>query len=275
MGAKIISTHTNLPVPEIENFARAFLYSGLNSIDAFLAKQPKFVESGKLVIASLLCRRESAEAIVNLTNQDDWYRALWNALSDDVSDPDFLARNKLKIVTFNYDRSLEYSLYERIRNSFEVDNIAAQHVLTFFPILHVYGQLGGLRFSDKLPGRFYTPEISYSALKTASDGIQIIPEARDDSPTFQQAREWFEEAERICFLGFGFDRLNVQRLGLQKAFEKMQARGKHRPPVFATVYQRTQTEIAAIAESLQVSAEKWIPLAHTNLQALRHTRILM
>jgi hypothetical protein len=57
-------------------------------------------------------------------------------------------------------------------------------------------------------GAALSPEV----LRKAADGIQIIHEDVAKNPQFQRAHELLNNAERVCFLGFGYDRTNLERL---------------------------------------------------------------
>jgi hypothetical protein len=51
-------------------------------------------------------------------------------------------------------------------------------------------------------------------LQVAANGIKIIHEVSPRSAEFREARAALRDAKRIIFLGFGFDRRNVQRLSV-------------------------------------------------------------
>src|SRR5712675_414174 len=84
------------------SFRNELRYSQRSSVDAFLEDwEADFMEVGKAAIAASLIRHEDRDKIVDDPN---WYRRLFSEMTDEG---DFSA-NKLGIVTFNYDRSLEY-----------------------------------------------------------------------------------------------------------------------------------------------------------------------
>jgi len=60
---------------------------------------------------------------------------------------------------------------------------------------------------------------------------------------------WFDWAERVCFLGFSFDPLNVRRLGLADVIRTKVAKGQALP-VFASVYGLTAAEVGAAARGV-------------------------
>jgi len=230
---------------DLEIFSREFLRSGVNSIDRFLAQQPKHQPLGKLAIAAILCSLEQPDLIDRCGRAEHWYAALWNAMIYEVETAQGLVGNQVRFVTFNYDRSLEYFLHSAISNTFGPDNGALAGLST--AILHVYGQLGGFCAAPREGGRTYTPDLSRPLLQTAAEGIRIIPEARIDEREFLTARAWFEWAERVFFLGFSFDPLNVLRLGLADVAAR---KGRGVPAVFASVYDMTPAEVSAAASGV-------------------------
>jgi hypothetical protein len=69
---------------------------------------------------------------------------------------ELLANNAIRFITINYDRSLEYLLYQAIMNTY---GIAGAAVLAFLPniqILHLYEQLGQLATTQTPGTRMYT-----------------------------------------------------------------------------------------------------------------------
>ena len=74
----------------------------------------------------------------------EWYKHLWHSLTDGVNgDIKKFKQNKLRVITFNYDRSLEEFLLRAIRAKFGLPDWTAFELLkeTIF-ISHVYGDLG-------------------------------------------------------------------------------------------------------------------------------------
>jgi len=50
--------------------------------------------------------------------------------------------------------------------------------------------------------------------------IKIIHENIKNNIEFQNARECLSKAERIYFLGFGYNKVNIERLGIDKITKK-------------------------------------------------------
>lgn len=222
---------------DVASFCETFRYSGMPSIDAFLSRRglhktesnvATFELVGKLGIALALRKRavfgglfhKWDEADVNQIDIDDnWYEYLWVRLTDGVTKENVarFGENKLRIVTFNYDTSLEQYLFTALRNAYGLDDVRAMELLAKIPIHHVYGRL-----------TFGTNELCPDQMKYGVGGldlisddagcIQVIDEMRiDSSPTLERCFDALVNAERILFLGFGFDSVNVARLRVADA----------------------------------------------------------
>lgn len=193
-----------------QEFGAALTKSGRRSVDRFLEHRPDFVEIGKAAIARTLMVLEYEPKL--FSGQGDSHH--WYELMFDKVFPNFepLAENLLSVITFNYDRSLEHYLITSLRNSFEASDMGAAKVLNSLPILHVHGQLGQLP-SVVGTGRHYSPNNSQENLKLATEGIRIVHEVETDDEVFGQARAMILNADRIIFIGFGYDRTNLIRLG--------------------------------------------------------------
>ena len=246
--AKLVSEKYGYPFADVNKLLRQFHQSGRSSIDAFLSCHENLVSVGKFLIAHELCNKESAKNLRSPTIDDHWYEYLWNRLVEAVVQPNDLPLNYLKIITFNYDRSLEEYLFRAISNSFNQDYV--YDTMRRLDITHVYGCLGDHKTQLNGKHRLYEPTDDGVSLEVAASGIDIISEARDDSTKFQKGRDWFNWAEQICFLGFGFDETNVQRLGLFDVIDTKKKAGLALPDVVFSAYERTEMEVLHIKRQL-------------------------
>ena len=253
---------------DVGTIAQNFRDSGVMSIDAYLEKHAELVEAGKVMMARELCRLENPKEVVGQAN-DHWYEYLWHHMHPGLTDPHEVSRNQIRILTFNYDRSLEFFLYTAIKSTFRISDEAALAAMQRLPIEHVYGQVGPFHFADSATARAYRRELSTEGLRLAADGLKIVPDARRDDPVFKSARDWFRWADDICFLGFGFDPTNCERLGLKDIVQERRARLESAPRIFASVHGLTPAEVET-ARTRTTDAD-WGPRDFHNLMALRHT----
>src|SRR5439155_25433611 len=121
---------------------------------------------------------------------------------------------KLAVITFNYDRSLECFLLNALKSSFNKKDDECIKVLNKMPIIHLHGQLGTLLTGSNDPNHLSfdarcTPEV----IERCIPQIKIIHEVNvSDDPEFKRAHEVLKKSERICFLGFVYDKTNLLRL---------------------------------------------------------------
>jgi len=246
-----VSNFTGVTYADLKDFAKCFMLSGLSSIDTFLGRRTEFADIGKAVIAALLIPQEQVVMFNHGGNQDDWYFALWNSLVSNVSSLQELAQNQVQIFTFNYDRSLEKYLHTSIIHTFNTTQEQALEALQYFNIHHVYGSLGGYGLNEDSTHntRPYKPDIDEVSLQISTKSLKVIPEARAEDATFIKAREAFIWADHVCFLGFGFDPLNIQRLGFR---DIISTNPKNSLPykVVASTLGRTYAEIDIIHDAI-------------------------
>lgn len=275
-----LTKHTEFTVREIEQFCQVFSRSGMGSIDAFLARRGEhrvlvggstFSEIGKAAIAMTLIRCESEGLLFNASIEDHWYEYLWHLLEDCL---ETIGEGLLNIITFNYDRSLECYLLSVIRNAYGINDEAAAKLLKKIPITHVYGKLGELPYlaSGSVEQREYVPALSWRNIKIAAAGIKVIGEHREDGPEFEQAHNFLYKAERICFLGFGFDRTNVRRLNIESILrDRYRDSGFRGPRTFATTIGMTPFERDRLLEML---VPREVDVSPSNMQQKMNCEML-
>lgn len=223
------------------------------SIDAFLRDNPSYAQAGKMMILYSLLKREDPIKFNLDQSADNWYSLLLNDLVSECADhPDKLGDNMVKFITFNYDVSLDYYLYSRIKKieifvkNEEGSKTPADNFLNELDIEHVYGQLYSPIYleqygryidlkednniSNSLMGsispqfppltsltliqnfkRFIFGFNNFNNLKTMYDERNNPTEKDIMITAHKEAIQW---AEEIIFIGFGFDRDNLNLLGI-------------------------------------------------------------
>lgn len=191
---------------DLQLFYDRLAYGNWSSPDAFLEKHREFIKTGNFLICRSLAQHEDHW---NVTSRGEWYDRLVSSIH--VDEVTKLKDNALSIVTFNYDRSIDFRLHKYVENHFGLDSSTAWDILTeAIPIIHLHGTLGSY------------PEIPYgdkSNIFERSQSINIISEIEDGLDQFRRASTLLNEAERVVVFGFGFATDNVNRLGF---FEKQE-----------------------------------------------------
>jgi hypothetical protein len=200
-------------------FGGALAHSGYTSVDWFLEKHPEFISIGRIAIATSLIPFENPEKLFPPHGpKTHWYEDLCNLMwSDD--DCSYLLGNSITMLTFNYDRSLEYYLRTVAETrtgltagaaTLEVHGPHRIVVAQGPTMIHLHGQLGQLAGAEDV--RTYTQSLSPEHIGLAAASLRLLSEADEESPEFLMARNAICKCERLYFLGFGFHPKSVQRL---------------------------------------------------------------
>lgn len=221
-ASRLLGDNSDFDREDFFAFREAFYRSGQPSVDAFLEYRKDYLEIGKLAIAYCLIPFEDEKMLyapISARRGGNWYEYLSVKLAANFDD---FGANELAIITFNYDRSLEYYLFAALRNLHGRPAEECANTLAKIPIIHVYGQLG--REPYPKPGcRLYEPDRErFVKTARAAPGITLLHEEISDLST---ARELLTNATRICFLGFSFHELNLARLQLENSDGRRQIYG--------------------------------------------------
>lgn len=203
---------------EISRFRGEFFNAQRSSIDAFLTwRKDEFEAIGKFAaaLAVLMCERR-------LYLNENWYQWLLEALVQEG--PAFDASN-LGVVTFNYDRSFEFYFWRAFRATFNLNDAEADEMLRRIDVVHVYGHCGELRSGVEVIPYGGNDGHADQAGK-ASNSINVVA-PRSQPPATGRVRQMIAESERLCFLGFGFWKENLDLLGLDKTSKHIFASAFH------------------------------------------------
>lgn len=200
----------------IESFAKDLGGAIQPSIDSSLEVYTDYIEMGKIAIAASLIPHKKLDALTYI-EQDyiKWYECFFNLLG---SPDDIAKRKRLSIITINYDRSLEYFLYNGFMRSFKLDTKQAIELMKLIPILHIYGELGLPRFLSG-DGREYDATVNSESIRKCVEGIKIMPEVEDSYSTLKQVHKTLSEAGKLVIIGFSFHPVNVRRLRLGETYK--------------------------------------------------------
>lgn len=228
----------------IQTFRHDLINSNLPSVDAFLERRPEFLEVGKLTIALGLIPFEAEHHLTDLENREkSWYAYLWYKLNTSF---DAFNENKLSIITFNYDRSIEHFLFKSMKSTYAKSETECAYRLNKIPIIHVHGSLGVLPWQEGAMPRAYQPRIDLiqTQIKTVSEQIVVISEKEDTSPIFDEVFKIMLAAKRIYFLGFGYHDTNLRRLRINLVKNN---------ELVGTAYGLGQAEAEAINQKWRIS----------------------
>lgn len=229
---------SNFSKSGLKGFLKAFTGTDYRSIDHFLEYYSvEFGEIGKYLIALELLIDETQSKLIDIKNSV--YEYIFNQL---IGKPGELRGSNLNFVTFNYDLSLEQYIYQKLMLGFKLDEKQVIELMQFVNIVHLHGHIGTLIFQSdgsRAYGNFNKHSEAHNIVEQCAENINIIHEVDfENNEDYKIAHDIFRKSESIFLLGFGYDPINVNRLGL-KQFHKYEN-------IFGSTFGYTNPEIERI-----------------------------
>jgi hypothetical protein len=208
-----------------------------DSIDDFLNRHSNDAAIqllGKAAIVRIILAAESQSKFVhnrsglgfNLEEiENTWFVKFFRMLGSEVSKENVASIfDNVAFVVFNYDRCLEFFLYHALQRVYRISGNEARAIVGKCHIIHPYGKVAPLDFqgSDGVP---FGDTHDWDFV-TLAQGVSTYTERIDDAKMLNNISEEMSAARQIVFLGFGYNRPNMELLtGKAKATSK---------PVFGT-----------------------------------------
>lgn len=201
------------------------------TIDTFLRDNQEFSEIGRFYAALTLLKTTyplstdertvtTSSAILgslSTARENDWYGGLVRALRNGCDDARELeSNNRLNIVTFNYDQSLEIYLSKFLGNNSRHRGVEYGKAVN---IIHLYGALPTLDLGQKDYGLTNLVQMAYES----REEIRIIGERTTDED-ISRAVSAISNSQQVVFIGFGFDPTNISILRLPNIFQHQTVR---------------------------------------------------
>jgi hypothetical protein len=196
----------------LEAFAQHFEGRGeFSTIDKFLQHLPKthegneLNEHGKMALAVKLAGYERSERDFG---DSHWYTLLFR-----LAEHQRAIGQKLRVITFNYDRSFEYLGSRFFKNDAFYEIVDIQHV---------YGQLLLLpNWPDAYQEYRDCPCVPYGDVRAwlgwkAREMIQTVNLGNPPRARIERCVRWITESTYRIVVGFGFDKDNVTLLRLNE-----------------------------------------------------------
>ncbi|MBD3342818.1 MAG: hypothetical protein GF353_27215 [Candidatus Lokiarchaeota archaeon] len=243
-----------------QEFTEALSRTSSVSIDKYLNINNEFKIQGIHAITAEVYNSEISSKLPIKNNQveGDWYNYLYRKLIDGLNTKEDLLRiheNRIAFITFNYDRSLEQYLFENTYGLLKHAGISRKELIQLFqkiPFIHVYGQIGYLPWQREIPDEEYFMINKEQTIVAYGDSnfqpfnvsihvnsqLNIMYDERKDNPDIHKAHRLISEADRVLFLGFGYDDQNLNILKLPELVKDKQ--------VYGTAYEATNNEIGNI-----------------------------
>lgn len=253
-----------------QKFGTRFDECSNNSIDFYLNNNQELKDIGKLAIAYAIYQIEKTsvfnEKIHNQFQNEDWYKFIFNKMITTIRGLEYCENfllNRIKFITFNYDRSLEYYIENSFVNSFpekhENKTRTIAQKFTSSQIIHIYGSI-----KEQEIQAYGKATIPQNLIKM-SNGIKLINERKMDQESLEIIQNHITTAKRIFFLGFGYAEENMEILGFPKILDNISL-----PAIYGTAKGEAQKKIKEICDQIRPNCYNSIKIENYGcLQLLR------
>lgn len=199
------------------------------SIDSFIYEQN---ELGRKDIADAAINAISYQILEaedrSLSKETDESQDIVKFILNRIDENEY---KNLTVITFNYDRYLEYKLYNKLYSKYQ-DNTKAMSILKTINIIHMHGRMIPFCEND-ISGYTNDKIVPYAvrnycnfhrlnnttetmfrsmAVNFALKDFKTVDSETDDRS--ELAKTAIKSAQRVFFLGFGFDHKNMAKLGI-------------------------------------------------------------
>ncbi|MCB1487109.1 MAG: hypothetical protein KDJ88_06585 [Bauldia sp.] len=194
------------------------------SIDSYIEahKGNEYIElCAKLAIVETILESEKASklkanirSVANIFSKmsESWYTKIFRLLAAKTNRENVNnALDNVEFIIFNYDRCVEQFFLHALREYYGIQNELADKVVQGCSIIHPYGTVGDLsRHSPN--GIEFGSDVTGAEMLNLSSHIRTFGEQYDDKETLNNIRKNVREAETIVFLGFSFQKMNMDLL---------------------------------------------------------------
>lgn len=231
------------------------------SIDNFINNHkdnPNIAMCGKLAIARCILEAEKRSFMrvdrSNINNKIDfvkleptWYNLFFRLIVDDCQLQDIPKRlSRIAIITFNYDRCIEHYLHGSFMNYYGIEVQEAADLLNNLRIFHPYGSLGPLPWAGRANAIDFGATPNPSKLLSIAGELKTFTEGTDAHSEIGIIRSTLQSAGRVAFLGFAFNRQNLELL-YSSVINNVP---KRNIPVYGTTCDISESNVQVIADEL-------------------------
>ncbi len=140
---------------------------------------------------------------------DTWYWTFVKMLLEGSPPPDKLF-DGLSVICFNYDRCIEHYLTCELMRSYHIDRKEAAKLVSRLAIWHPYGTIAPLDTQEPNGVAYGDNESVSGRCFHLAARIKTFTEKHEDRAMIDAIRARIRAAETVVFLGFGFDKQNLE-----------------------------------------------------------------
>ncbi len=204
---------------QLHQFQTRLKLSRSSSIDYFLNQHPDLAEFGKFLVYISITGCESEYIHTNEPNED-WYARVWDQLREGANKWQDLKANQLKVITFNYDNSIENYMFEAFTNMYQAPALGALDFVSRLNVIHVFGDTS----ASPVDGvRKYGEPVRIEDFELTTERAQSLLTIHERSKVHDKVMNEIELAmqwpDKVIVLGFGFHTENIDIIDLPRVIK--------------------------------------------------------
>ena len=173
----------------------------------------------------------------------------WQRISENCQAEGLQERlSAITLIVFNYDRCIEHFLYHSIQNYYGLSADAAASLVNETDILHPYGVVGSLPWTERPAQMDFGAEPRAQDLVELAEQIKTFTEGTNpEASNIMEIRNQVVEAETLVFLGFAYHKQNFELL---KRPDDRRRDGEVVPECYGTALGISDADLQVIAWDL-------------------------
>lgn len=188
---------------------------------------------------------------------ETWYGKFFQIIKANANLEEFKKRlSTVRVISFNYDRTLQFFLLHAIRNFYNCTLGEAWVVMRSLKIYYPYGYLGDI-YNEFGGGQIEFGQIHWNGdFSKVAKNIVTFSESLDDlDGSVDGIRESILVAKNLVFLGFAFHPQNLDILFDDKVYMHNKGLGRigNDNTLYATVYEMSGSNVESIRQRLSSS----------------------
>jgi hypothetical protein len=210
----------------------------VSSVDSFLEihrSDPDIQHCAKsAIVKSILDGERKSKLYISESNiyntlnplklEGTWFQELAHAIFEGVESNDIAAAfSPVTFISFNYDRCVEWFLYNAVQGLYFLDKTQAVSEIRPLKVLYPYGEVGSPAWLGGAAGSTFGDDRSGRIARTHGR-IQTFTERATPYETIEVVRKAVAQAQTLIFLGFAFHPQNMELLRSKNSEAQSQVR---------------------------------------------------
>lgn len=168
------------------------------------------VALAKAIMLDIIIKYERQYTNPYVPHPRDWLDNIFETCGE-IDEQKYLLEN-YKFITFNYDRMIEYYIYDLLKNTLHIDQASCIEYLNTLDVIHIHGIASHFHIIDE--GSNFGDESIVMNFANHIDNVNIMTSEFSDQMS-NKIKNNIEWADQVIFLGLGYHEINLRKLHIE------------------------------------------------------------